>query len=659
MKTVKNGLKGKDRVVKLKVILFWGLFLVASCKMADPTADIEDITPSETPDNTDNPAPPSDTDTPDPAPADRELNEGLLDDIDLDYMSYRSAPAEYQNFVVVYSDESDGEISLKEQVCCTFNQAKLNYSLVDMEDFKTEISTYLAVLDSQDVLVFASERLWRLEEIERNLLLKAIEDGTNSIFLINTRYDDDIFKSAVGITSGGTVWPGGSGIRITKNIFPGFDNTYISSIDFLNSASIAFELSTDATVIAESSEGTPYIWKYNHGLGNIVYTNSSLFQGKSFRGLLLQCLSLVPDYFLSTQYNSALFYIDDFPVSIPAGEIGTDLLEPYEGMSKIDFINHVWWPDIKNLQESHNLKYTALAVGNYINVTEGDLYEFTDEDRENFAYHGALLKEVGAELGIHGYNHVSLVLNSEFTDDTTSTKWPGISAMSSCLNDLKRMMDDLFDHIPYYSYVPPMNRMSSSGKTALLDVFPQISNIAAVNQGIENYGDLIQEIEEDPIFSHWFDIPRFSSGYLQGDNEKWLIYDALAYSGVFSHFIHPDDAMDTVRNEGNNWDSMYSQFDNCLDEIFSDFPDLKRISSAQMAKITRAQEGMDVYSWKDGNSIRIRYSEGATPVYHYLRIQPGQGIESVQGGTVKALQSSSGLYLLTGTARDVTVNLHP
>lgn len=654
MKTVKNGFKGKDRVVKLKVILFWGLLLIASCKMADPTADIEDLTPSEIPDN---PAPSSDTNIPAPAPAGRELNEGLLDDIDLDYMSYRSAPAEYQNFVILYSEGSTGDIEWKTQVEECFDQARLNYTLYSLTYFDANKTSILSNLKHDDALVCASELIWKDAYSSIPDILDYINGGGNAIFLANTT-SDSTFINAMGISES-TGEGNRSGIKINADIFPEFEQGKGPTDSFLNSYSYFYDLQADCNIIAESSEETPLIWTREYGDGKILYTNSTCFQGKSFRGLLLQCLSLIPDYFLSTQYNSALFYIDDFPVSIPAGEDETDLLPPYDGMSKIDFINHVWWPDIKKLQESYNLKYTALAVGNYTNVTEGDLYEFTDEDRENFSYHATLLKEVGAELGIHGYNHVSLVLNSEFTDDATSTKWPSISVMSSCLNDLKRMMDDLFDHIPYYSYVPPMNRMSSSGKSALLDVFPQISNIAAVNQGIENHGDLIQEIEEDPIFSHWFDIPRFSAGYLQGDDEKWLIYDALAYSGVFSHFIHPDDAMDTVRNEGYNWDSMYSQFDNCLDEIFSDFPNLKRMSSAQMAKIARAQEGMDVYSWKDGNSIRIRYSEGAAPVFHYLRIQPGQSIESVQGGTVKALQSSSGLYLLTGTAGDVTVNLHP
>jgi hypothetical protein len=633
--------------VKLKLILFLGLLLIASCKMTDPSTDIEDKTPS---DNSDN-----------PAPAARELNEGLLDDIDLDYISYRSAPAEYQEFVVLYSEANSGDIEWKTQVEECFDQARLNYSFILLSDFAADPRTVLNNLKDDDTLICASELIWQEAGSSIPDILNYINEGGNAIFLANTT-DDNTFINKMGITET-TVGGSRNGIEICSDIFPGFETGQGPSDNFLTSYAYFYVLETDCKVLAKSSEGTPLIWTREMGEGDnkgkILYTNSTCFQDKSFRGLLLQCISLIPDYFLSTQYNSALVYIDDFPVSIPHGEIGTDLLPPYNGMGKIDFINHVWWPDIKNLQDSYNLKYTALAVGNYLNVTEGELYVFSDEDRENFSYHGTLLKEVGAELGIHGYNHVSLVLNSEFTDDATSTKWPSISVMSGCLNDLKRMMDDLFEHIPYYSYVPPMNRLSSSGKVALLDVFPQISNVAAVNQGIENYGDLIQEIEEDPIFSHWFNIPRFSSGYLQGDDEKWLIYDALAYTGVFSHFIHPDDAMDTARNESNSWDSMYSQFDNCLDEIFSDFPDLQRISSAQMAKIAKAQEGMDIYSWKEGNSIRIRYSEGATPVYHYLRIQPGENIESVQGGSATTLQSSSGLYLLTGTARDVTVNLHP
>lgn len=635
--------------MKLKLILFWGLLLTASCKMLNPTTDIKDNTPSETSNDPSSTVP----------SVNRELNEGLLDDIELDYMSYRTAPVDYQNFIVLYSMQSGDDI-LKNEVVQVLDKCRINYELVEIADFAADITNILSNMNSQDALINTSQYLFDLANDQRNTLIEFIRDGGNAVFLINS-IGEDPFLDSVGIVENSMNWIFDiDDLDLNDNIFPGYEERGINSDSFFNSVSWNISLTADCNVIAQDSSGIPLIWTREYGDhgGKILYTNSTCFQSKSFRGLLLQCLSLIPDYFLSTQYNSALFYIDDFPVSIPGDEIDADLLSPYDGMKKIDFINHVWWPDIKNLKESYNLKLTAMAVGNYINGTDEEtLYEFTDEDRENFTYHATLLKEVGAELGIHGFNHASLVLDSEFPAEAVSIKWPSISAMVRGLNELKRMMDDLFNFIPYYSYVPPMNRLSNSGKAALLDVFPQISNVAAVFEGIEENGDLIQEIEEDPFYSHWIDIPRYSAGYLQSEENKWLIYDALACSGVFSHFIHPDDAMDPVRNEGYSWDSMYTQFDSTLNEIFSDFPYLNRMSSAQMAKRTRAQEGMDVYSWKVENRIRIRYSEGATPVYHYLRIQPEQSIQSVEGGSVKALQSSSGLYLLIGNARDVTVNL--
>ena len=602
-----------------------------------------------------------------PEPVSSEtFNDGLLDFPELTNFSNRKAPGEYQDLLILYSydlileadgpeelpEKYRGDWELLEQVKKCYGEAGIHYSLISFSEFSAAADP-LDGLGGDDIFLCATGLLWE-SGIDQSEIADFVAKGGHAVFLMNCGPDTALGEALgidlnqTGIYDFSPVNP--VGMELDDSIFPGMESTG----SFLTSSSNDYELTGDCRILA-SSGTVPLIWTRDFGSGSFTYTNSTCFQSACFRGLMLQVTGIGAPYFLSSSYNTALLFIDDFP--LPLSESHNDVV----GMSGRDFILDSWWPDMKELWSRFSLMYSCFAVGNYENstVSPPGLKEGLDE---YFKEMGEEIREVGAELGLHGYNHVPLACPEEadfsaFDDDGQG--WRDQQQMEEGLEYFRDFLYETYDSFPLYSYVPPMNRMSTTGKKALNAVFPGIKNIGGVFQGSERAGDLIQEPGPDPDMDGCFNIPRFSSGYNQSEEELWVIYDTLAWCGLFSHFVHPDDAMDTVRSEGKSWNQMYHSFLGLLEGVFYKLPGLRRLSSGQFSRVLEGMEDLKVYSSRSGNTISISYSDGKGPVYHYLRIPAGQKLSSVSGGSCRALLPEEGLYLLEGRSPQLKVKISP
>jgi hypothetical protein len=580
------------------------------------------------------------------------FNDGLLDFPVLTDFTYTTTPKDYQNLMILYDDKTDGDRELLEQVKSCYNEAGVHYTLISFDEFKASGAPF-GDLGANDLFICATGLLWE-SGIDQSRIIDFVDKGGHAFFLINTGPDPTLGEAlGIDLTDVDSIYDISAvnprGMKLDGSIFPGMESVGA----FLTSSSYRYDLTGDCRVLA-SSGSIPLIWTRDYGSGSFTYTNSTCFQSVFFRGLLLQLTGISAPYFLSTCYNTALLFIDDFP--LPLSGLYNDTV----GMRDSDFILNQWWPDMKELRSRFSLMYSCFAIGSYKNRSTSPLPALEEELAEQFVHMGDEIRKVGAELGLHGYNHIPLALAGEadfsaFPDDGQG--WENQALMEEGLAYFRAFLDKTFGSFPVYSYVPPMNRMSHTGKRALNAVFPDITNIDGLFQGSEDAGDLIQEPGPDELLKGCFDIPRFSSGYNQSEDELWIIYDTLAWCGLFSHFVHPDDAMDLLRSEGRSWSQMYHSFLGLMEGLFYKLPGLRRMSSGQFCRVLEGMEDLKVYSHRSGNTITIRYSGGKGPVYHYLRLPPGQKVSSISGGSCRAILPGDGLYLLEGRSQQLKVRI--
>jgi hypothetical protein len=330
-----------------------------------------------------------------------------------------------------------------------------------------------------------------------------------------------------------------------------------------------FKLLPGAKVVLRASDGRALAWSRKFGLGNVVVFNSSLFSMEGYNGTLMQLLSLADDYFLTTVFNAKVFFIDDFPAPAP---LGTEyvIASNYGGIGYDEFYEKIWWPQMKELAVKRKLVYTCLALGNYENSVEMPPKPLSAKMKRDFKYYGEDILKNGHELGIHGYNHASLLMANYKTAlaQIGYIPWNSVDDMERSLRALRNALDEALGKRQYHSYVPPMNMLAKEGKEAVLRVFPEMKSFDGLgDSSTYEPGVLHQSIGPDPDFPKVYDLPRFSSGYLATPEVNWQVFNYLASFGLLSHFVHPDELMDSERNANKDWAGLHAELDGLMASV--------------------------------------------------------------------------------------------
>ncbi|WJH35015.1 DUF2194 domain-containing protein [Paenibacillus sp. CC-CFT747] len=242
------------------------------------------------------------------------------------------------------------------------------------------------------------------------------------------------------------------GIRFDKPLFPGYLDLPSNNVVFSNSV-LDLQLAPESVPYL-SSEGTPLLWTHVYGQGKVVFWNWTSSTQKLGRGLLVQSIGLASESFVSAQVASRSLNIDDFPSPVPDSD--NPLVRQEYGLSTQDFYERVWWEDMTRFAKVYGWKYTGLLIGNYQNQTDSPLHALTDDYAETIPYFGTKLIGMGGELGLHGYNHQSLVTRGEPVDpDLGYRPWQSEPAMEEGLVHLNDLAKKLFPGHELKTYVPP------------------------------------------------------------------------------------------------------------------------------------------------------------------------------------------------------------
>ena len=512
----------------------------------------------------------------------------------------------------VYLLEPPAEDELGNAIFSNLTYA-LDYGRISYQPVEAESIGNMPV-DTFKTLVLIGERL---EGVDLPVLNEFTQAGGN-LYVANrlNRPDLDVF---FGLEENlGFLEKAEFGLEFAAPIFPGYENIPADSNLFAHSV-------LDAVVVDEAqlllkTIDVPVMWKMNRNAGNVLYSNTTMFADKYTRGLFLQTLSMLPPAFWVSQSGIYTFHIDDFPAPIPNDTISAEL-SGTETMPIQQFYQETWWPDMEQLAEQYQLIYSGFMIGTYEDEALLETAELIELEQLSMTYFGRQLLLDGGEIGLHGYNHQSLVTADEPIDPALGYKpWASQEEMEGALQKADETFKQFYPNYEINSYVPPSNILNRTGIRALAATFPNLTNVASLYLGQKGQGDLIQEFEPDEEFPSIYHFPRVSSGYLETPDDRFMLVDAIANMGIFSHFVHPDDVLDDFRNRNRNWATMKEDLSAMLTQMTSNYPHHMSLKQREAVEYWKLYEKSSVELQVENQQIKLTAHLVPNQALGYLRI---------------------------------------
>lgn len=394
-----------------------------------------------------------------------------------------------------------------------------------------------------------------------------------------------------------------AGFLFNEPILPGFKNhTYKKGLKFFGLKSKAFSKKIKVLATAENDKNYPLIIENSIGKGKVIYFNSTYFFIKEDRGLLLSGILKGLEGIPYPVINTGVIFLDDFPA--PLYDIKRDPVASEMNLTITDFVHNVWWPDLLKLAKKHNIKYSAMTTFDYnVNIKPPFLFREWDSkkvkigDKET-GLSNWLVNDVaknGHELAFHGYNHVSLLVSD----------WKNPDFMVTSLKAAEKKWEvSEFGDLPV-TYVPPSNYIDRVGLKQLKKGMPSLTFMCSLLVGEKKNGGG-REFDFDPYEPELFDFPRISSGFYVDEDLKFTMYSLYVYTGIWSHFLHPDDIYQIpsstniskgvydLRNYDNlGWHktpnsdrAMLPEFDKLLKTLRTDFPNIRYLDAKESGLMT-------------------------------------------------------------------------
>jgi len=383
---------------------------------------------------------------------------------------------------------------------------------------------------------------------------------------------------------------------------PGFKgHKYSGDLAFYGFAAQNFSSRIKVLATAINNPNYPTIVENPIGRGRVILFNTSGEFVKSDRGFLfagvLKGLEGIP-YPVA---NTATIFLDDFPS--PQYEMRIEPIASELNVNMADFVNNIWWPDMKKLAKEFKIPYAAMTTFDYRNkivppftLDQWNAAKITVNNRTE-PLTDWLVKDVaknGHELAFHGYNHVSLM--KKF--------WKNQQFIPTSLNTVKKKWEiSNFGKLPT-TYVPPSNEIDKMGVIELKKAFPSLKYLCSLYLGdVADGGG--REFDYDPYQKNFFDYPRISSGFYLSDDRKYNIQSMYLMTGIWTHFVHPDDVFqipdknataddrrDLRNGENLGWykskgkeKAMFSEFRNILKQMTSTYPQMRFATADDAGKI--------------------------------------------------------------------------
>lgn len=439
-----------------------------------------------------------------------------------------------------------------------------------------------------------------------------------------------------------------SGVNFTSELFPGTKGISLGS-EFINHNSIPVQLEENSIVHMVSADeyALPIMWESNYGKGRFVVLNSDQFNNKSSRGVICAAYSLLKDISIYPVINSAVFFIDDFPSPIPQGE--SELITQQFGRDLQSFYINIWWPDMQGFARKYGIKYTGVIIVTYEEEVEPPFNILPDV--ETFNYFGSSLLSGGGEIGLHGYNHVPLCLEeSGYNQKLGYPVWYSENDMRNALTELYLFAESLFPDQPMNTYVPPSNMLCPQTREWLNEALPSIKIIASVYLQDPDIPEYYQEFEEasDGII----ELPRIVAGFDVNEFMHWTAINEIFIHYIHTHFVHPDDLIDSERSGGQTWTTLRDKLNEYLLWLYISAPEIRNMTSREAAMAVQRfyRLELDTYIENDIYQITLEnfYDEA------WLLMRSLKTPRTIEGGSFSEV--SENLFLVQAQQPKVSIS---
>lgn len=558
-----------------------------------------------------------------------QVRPALLDYLTTDATSAQAQEDEQNAAILVAYDEGiDTEAACAVAVTGALDQMHLAWRHVTLD------STLPRALDGAAVLLVCSQDLTPTISYAQTLMDWVSGGGRLGLMMMLQNNDAyRVYSHKLGITESSGQYHSYTSLRLVSDEIPLWNNEQVYASDgAITDYALTVRLEDDCNVHIETASEypVPLLWTHNIGDGRVLINNNALIQKKDSRGFALNAYLLLTDTVVYPIINAGMVFIDDFPAPQPEG---TDeaLLAEYGYNIKGFFRNH-WWPDMKVLALSYGLRYTGVLIETYNDTVTAPFDPDAKEDTLIRYYMSELLQS-GGEVGLHGYNHMPLCPDGfEYNGEAYQT-WHDTASMAASLTELTRYASKFLTNTAYQTYVPPSNYLSDVGKATLLATLPNIRTVSGVYFPEADTNSLVQEFceEEDGSIS----VPRISSGFILTGYNHMMLAQEMMLHGVFSHFIHPDDVLDSDRGAAEGWDAMYDNFSALIEQISQTYPQLRWSTASEGAAAVQRYDRLQLSTTETDAGLSISLSNFYGEAW--LALKTPHTVQTVENGECFAI----------------------
>ena len=420
----------------------------------------------------------------------------------------------------------------------------------------------------------------------------------------------------------------------------------------------------------------PIVIENQIGKGKVILFNFQKSFEKRDRGLLfsgiLQGLEGIP-YPIA---NTSTIFLDDFPC--PLFDIKSEPIASEMNLSSKDFVKNVWWPDMLKIANRFNISYSVLLTFDYKNKVEPPFLfnqwdynkiKFDDKVESLSEWFVKDAKKNGHELAFHGYNHSEL--NKQI--------WKNPDFILTSLNAVKKKWDvSDFGTMPI-SYVPPSNYIDKMGINKLKTGMPSIKYMCSSYNGELSDGEN-REFDFDPYNKNLFDYPRITYGYYLNNIQKYSQESAYLYTGIWTHFVHPDDVYQiSTHKDGTQGDyesrnplnlgwyktngknvGMYSEFTNYLKGMTKLFPQIRFMNAGDAANIVLDWRASN-YNFNSKNGIftveELKPQESISNKQYWFMYVSSENTDKIETALKNQVVRFSKTPFLTGNLYTIFTNI--
>ncbi len=518
---------------------------------------------------------------------------------------------------------------------------RVSYDVEDLADMDEKLEQ----LDQYETIFYATTNLSALGEKVMDFMTY-VEEGGAMLFALPLQKTTEltVIGPHIGIEESGYDYAMVDSFLADEDFMIGGGEVY--AIDDGYESALNVGISDNCQVYATTGDGkVPLIWSKDYKEGRFVVCNFA-YCSKAYRGVYASAYSLLEDVSVYPVINASTYYLDDFPSPVPQGD--SQYIERDYGMDTAEFYSSVWWPDILQLGEEHDIQFTGLIIETYEDDTSGEVE--SNRSTADFYYYGNMLLNKGGEIGYHGYNHQPLCgPNYVYEEDLGYNLWESFEAMYKSIEELESFSASIFTDATFAVYVPPSNILSEDGRYMLGHDFTDIRCIASTYfEGNDAYSQEF-EVAEDGVV----ETPRIISGGILDNYMRFSAFSELNFHYVNSHFMHPDDLLDEDRGAALGWEVLKSNLDEYMTWLDEAAPDIRHVTGSSMGGAVQRYAILSFEKEEQGNDLILTFDGLEDTAYCMVRINEGE-IKDVTGGTLTNLTGN--LYLLEVQEETVVIS---